>query len=143
HQQERLLRAMAREDVTAILDRMPDDDRTLLLEEMPASATKQLLELLTPKERADAVRMLGYPEGSVGRLMTAHYVAVRDDWTVQQVLDYVRERGRDSETLSLIYVVDAKGMLIDDIRIRSFLLAPLTAKVSDLMDYRFVALKGT
>ncbi|HEX4824735.1 MAG TPA: magnesium transporter [Candidatus Polarisedimenticolaceae bacterium] len=143
YQQERLLKAMARDDVTAILDRMPDDDRTLLLEEMPASATKQLLELLTPKERADAVRMLGYPEDSVGRLMTAHYVAVRADWTVQQVLDHVRERGHDSETLSLIYVVDEKGILIDDIRIRSFLLAPLTAKVSDLMDYRYVALKAT
>jgi magnesium transporter len=142
-QQERLLKAMAREDVTAILDRMPDDDRTLLLEEMPASATKQLLELLTPKERADAVRMLGYPEDSVGRLMTAHYVAVRDHWTVQEVLDHVRQRGHDSETLSMIYVIDEKGMLVDDIRIRSFLLAPLATKVSELMDYRSVALKGT
>ena len=142
-QQERLLKAMAREEVKAILDGMPDDDRNLLLEEMPASATKQLLELLTPKERADAVRMLGYPDDSVGRLMTAHYVAVRDHWTVQEVLDYVRQRGNDSETLSLIYVVDDKGLLIDDIRIRSFLLAPLTAKVSDLMDYRFVALRAT
>src|SRR5205807_785760 len=67
-QQERLLKAMAQEEVTAILNSMPDDDRTLLLEEMPASATKQLLELLTPKERADAVKLLGYPEGSIGRL---------------------------------------------------------------------------
>jgi magnesium transporter len=141
-QQEKLLKAMAQDEVTVLLNNMPDDDRTLLLEEMPAAATKQMLELLTPEERADAVKLLGYPEGSIGRLMTAHYVAVREEWTIQYVLDYVREHGQDSETLSMIYVIDDKGVLIDDIRIRTFLLAPLTAKVADLMDYRYVALKA-
>src|SRR5205823_1457415 len=94
-QQERLLKAMAQDEVTAILNSMPDDDRTLLLEEMPAGATKQLLALLTPEECAAALKQLGYPESSIGRLMTAHYVAVREDWTVQYVLDYVREHGQD------------------------------------------------
>jgi len=141
-QQEKLLKAMAHDEVTALLNNMPDDDRTLLLEEMPAAATKQMLELLTPEERAGAVKLLGYPESSIGRLMTPHYIAVREGWTIQYVLDYVREHGQDSETLSMIYVVDDQGVLIDDIRIRTFLLAPLTAKVADLMDYRYVALKA-
>jgi magnesium transporter len=101
-----------------------------------------LLSLLTPEERAVAMTLLGYPEGTVGRLMTPDYIAVREHWSVQDVLDYVREHGRDSETLSMIYVIDERGRLIDDIRIRSFLLAPLTSHVSDLMDYRFVALKA-
>ena len=141
-EQEKLLKALAQDEVTALLNNMPDDDRTLLLEEMPAAATKQILELLTPEERAGAVKLLGYPEGSIGRLMTSHYVAVREDWTIQYVLDYVREHGQDSETLSMIYVVDDQGVLIDDIRIRTFLLAPLTAKVADIMDYRYVSLKA-
>ncbi len=141
-QQERLLKAMAQDEVATLLSSMPDDDRTLFLEEMPAEATRQMLALLTPEERADAVNFLGYPEDSIGRLMTAHYVAVRQEWTVQQVLDDIRERAQDSETLSMIYVVDETGRLIDDIRIRRFLLAPLTARVSDLMDSRFVALRA-
>src|SRR5262249_17251120 len=91
------------------------------------------------RHRRGAVKLLGYPESSIGRLMTPHYIAVREGWTIQYVLDYVREHGQDSETLSMIYVVDDQGVLIDDIRIRTFLLAPLTAKVADLMDYRYVA----
>jgi len=141
--QARLLRAMGQEEVAAILNHMADDDRTLLLEELPAAATKQMLELLSPEERAVANSLLGYPPGSIGRLMTPHYVAVREGWTVQQVFDYVRAHGQDSETLTMIYVVDERGVLIDDIRIRSFLLAPLTAHVSDLMDHRFISLKAT
>jgi len=142
-EQSDLLRAMAHEEVAEILNRMADDDRTMLLEELPGAATKQLLELLSDEERAKAVKLLGYPERSVGRLMTPHYIAVSPSWSVQQVLDYVREHGKDSETLTMVYVIDDRGVLIDDIRMRAFLLAPLTDHVSNLMDNRFTALKAT
>jgi magnesium transporter len=141
--QHALVKAMGQEDVAALLNHMSPDDRTLLLSELPANATKQLLALLTPEERAEAITLLGYAPGTVGRFMTPHYIAVQEDWTVQRVLDYVREHGQNSETLNVVYVVDDAGVLIDDIRIREFLVVPLTKRVSDLMDRRFVALKAT
>jgi magnesium transporter len=138
--QQKLLRAMAHEQVVAILNEMSPDDRTALLEELPSAAARQLIRLLTPQERQIAQALLGYPEGSVGRLMTPDFIAVHEDWTVQQVLDFVREHGQDSETLNVIYVVDGRGKLIDDIRIREFLLKPLNSPVRDLMQKTFVAL---
>jgi magnesium transporter len=141
--QAALVKAMGQEDVAGLLNHMSPDDRTWFLSELPANVTKQLLALLTPEERAEAVTLLGYQPGTVGRLMTPHYIAVKEDWTVQQVLDYVREHGQDSETLNVIYVVDHAGVLIDDIRIREFLVVPLTKLVSALMDRRYVALKAT
>jgi magnesium transporter len=141
--QERLLRAMAQEEVATLLNDMAPDDRTLLLDELPASVTKQLLALLTPEEREIAVSLLGYPEGSIGRLVTPDYIRVRQDWTVERVLDHIRKHGQDSETLSTIYVVDERGMLIDDIPIRSLLLSSPDTLVSDLMDGRYVALRAT
>lgn len=141
--QELLLKAMTQEHVARLLNDMAPDDRTELLEELPATVTKQLLALLTPDERAVAVSLLGYPEGSIGRLMTPDYVRVRKDWTVQHVLDHIRRHGSDSETLSVIYVVDERGALADDVRIREFLLAQPDAPVSELMDEKFVALKAT
>jgi magnesium transporter len=141
--QRSLVKAMGQEDIAALLNAMSPDDRTWFLSELPANVTKHLLALLTPEERAEAITLLGYPPGTVGRLMTPHYIAVREDWTVQQVLDYVREHGLDSETLNVIYVVDEAGVLIDDIRMREFLVVPLRKRVSDLMDRRFVTLKAT
>ena len=138
--QQSLLRCMAHEQVAAILNEMSPDDRTALLEEMPSAAARELIRLLTPEERRIAQALLGYPEGSVGRLMTPDFIAVREDWTVKEVLDFVREHGQDSETLNVIYVVDDRGKLIDDLRIREFLLKPLTAKVSEIRDETFVAL---
>jgi len=141
--QEQLLKAMAHGEIASILNEMDPDDRTMLLEELPAAVTKQMLALLTPGERAVAVSLLGYPEGSIGRLMTPDYVRVREHWTVQHVLEHVRKYGQDSETLSMIYVVDERGVLVDDIRIREFLLARIDRPVSELMDHRFVALQAT
>jgi magnesium transporter len=142
-QQEALLKAMAQEDVASLLNSMAPDDRTMFLEELPAAVTRQLLGMLTPKERSVALKLLGYPDGSIGRLMTPHYVSVREQWTISEVLDYIRSHGQDSETLNVVYVVDETGTLIDDIRIREFLLAPLEKRVADLMDRRFVSLKAT
>ena len=141
--QQQLLRAMAHEQVVGILNEMSPDDRTALLEELPSAAARQLIQLLTPEERKVARALLGYPEGSVGRLMTPDFVAVRDHWTVKEVLDYVREHGQDSETLNFIYVVDERGKLIDDLRIREFLLRPLSARVDEIMDRNFVHLHAT
>ncbi len=134
---------MAQEDIAALLNEMAPDDRTMFLEELPAPVTRQLLALLTPEERAIARTLLGYPEGSIGRLMTPAYIAVEEHWTIQQVLEFVREHGQDSETLNVIYVIDGQGRLIDDIRIRELLLANPSNRVADLMDRRYVTLKAT
>ena len=141
--QQELLKAMAHEEVVNILNDMSDDDRTELLEELPANITQKLLNSLSDQERRLASQFLGYPENSVGRLMTPHFVRVRSDWTVAQALDHIRRYGMDSETMSMIYVIDEKGKLIDDLRIRQFLLTPPETPVSNLMDSRFVSLKAT
>ncbi|HTI72055.1 MAG TPA: magnesium transporter [Candidatus Limnocylindria bacterium] len=141
--QHRLIQAMGREETVSILNQMSPDDRTRLLEELPSTAVSELLKLLNPEELKVAKTLLGYPENSVGRLMTPDFIAVRDGWSVQQVLDYVRANGKDRETLNVIFVVDERGRLIDDLRIREFLLRPLDAKVHDFRDDRFISLKVT
>ncbi len=141
--QQRLVKAMATEEVAKILNEMAPDDRTALLDELPAAVTQQLLNLLTPQERSMAVSLLGYPEGSIGRLMTPDYVRVRRDWSIERVLDHIRRYGHDSETLSIVYVIDDEGRLIGEVPIRKILLAPPTGRVADVMEPRVVSLKAT
>jgi magnesium transporter len=141
--QEELVQALGQDELINILNEMAADDRTALLEELPAPVITRLLKLLAPKERTIAQTLLNYPEGTVGRLMTPDFIAIRDEWTVQQVLDHIRQHGQDSETLNVVYVVDDKGHLIDDVRIREFLLRPTNTRVCDIRDSNFVALKVT
>jgi magnesium transporter len=141
--QERLLESLSDEVKGRILDNMAPDDRTALLEDLPPEQAQRLLGIMSPNEAEVAKRLLRYSEETVGRLMTPDYIAVRPDWTVRRVLDHIRSHGKRSETLSVLYVVDAEGRLIDDIPIGKFLIAPLHARVQDLMSKKFVALKTT
>ncbi|HMN25166.1 MAG: magnesium transporter [Ignavibacteriaceae bacterium] len=138
--QMELLKLMGKEESAVILNEMDPDDRTALFEELPSAAAKQLIQLLSPDERKIAVTLLGYPENSVGRLMTPDYIAIKPSFTIQQTLDFIRENGKNKETLNIVYVIDDNGKLIDDVKIKDFLLAPLDSKVEDLMEENFVAL---
>jgi magnesium transporter len=98
--------------------------------------------MLSPKEQSIAIKLLEYPEDSIGRLMTPEYVAIRPEHTVEEAFAHIRKYGRDSETLNVIYVVDKKRKLLDDLRIKELILALPTQKISELLDYRFIALNA-
>ncbi len=141
--QKRLLKLLTQEQSAALLNALPPDDRTAFLNELPLDVAMQLLSMLTPDERQVAQSLLAYPEHSVGRMMTLDYVAVRPEWSVREALDYIRAHGYDRETLNVIFVVDDRGHLLDDIRVRRFLLSPLEATVRDLLDGNFTMLAPT
>ncbi len=141
--QKSLLDVLPSRQVQLILNDMSPDDRTALLEEIDPELLNRLLKLLTPKERAIALSLLGYPENSIGRLMTPDYIAIRKHWSVRYVLDYIRENGENSETLNIIYIVDERGHLIDDIKVAEILLADLNTPIEKLIDGKYTALSVT
>lgn len=140
--QENLLETFDVHRLTDTLNKLSPDDRTGLFEKLSPATVQKYLSLLSDEERKTANTLLQYPEKSIGRLMTPDFISVKEDWSVQHVLDYIRMHGRNSETLNVIYVTDYQGYLIDDIRVREFLVAPLDKTVGDLMDRQFIALNA-
>jgi magnesium transporter len=138
--QKTLLSGLGDRQTARLLDEMAADDRTALLEEIPAEAARQLLTLLSKDERDVALTLLGYPEGSVGRLMSPDYLTVHADWKVREVLDHIRANGQQSDSLDTLYVVDAKGKLVDEISIKQLLLASPDEEIASLMNFTFEAL---
>jgi magnesium transporter len=141
--QRKLLAHLSAQDCGSLLNDIADDDRTALLADFDDEERRRLLRLLSEEQRTIAELLLKYPEDSVGRLMTPHFVAVHSHWTVQQVLDHIRQHGQDSETLNVVYIVDQNHTLFDDLRIRQILLARPEQQLDELLDHTFVALKAT
>lgn len=139
--QKDLLETLGTTRFAVLLNEMAADDRTALLEELPARAVRQVVSLLSKEQREEALALLGYPENSVGRLMVPDYIAVSESWTIAQTLDYIRHSASDEDACHVLYVVDEAGVLIDDLPIRSVLLASPEKRISDLMNRSFVALR--
>jgi magnesium transporter len=142
--QEDIVNALARNitRLRSLLNDLDPDDRTAFFEELPGTLATRLMQLLSPEERQVAITLMGYPEESIGRLMTPEYVAVKAHFTIQHTLNHVRKYGIKSETLNIIYVVDDEWKLNDEIPIHKILLSSPDELISDLMDNRFVSLSA-
>lgn len=141
-EQNEILRSMTDEETRQIIAGLSPDDRTHILEELPGAATQRLLNLLSPEDLEEARFLLGYPEESVGRLMTPDYVAVRPNWTVSQALDHIRSLGLTSETINRIFVVDDSWHLLDDIELKKFIFGKPDDLVADLMDHSVASISA-
>lgn len=141
--QKALLRSLSTDEVKSVLEEMPPDDRTQFFKELPAAVTRQLLEVLSPEELKNARQLLGYPEHSVGRYMTPDYAGIRPEMTAAEALEHIRKVGRGMETLNVIYILDEKGKLLEDVRLGSLVLAEPQTVVTAIADPPLVALHAT
>ncbi len=139
---EDLISKLTDEHIRNILSELPPDERTDLFEELPGKVTQRLLNILPHSERKEALQLLGYPENSVGRLMTPDYVAIKKDWTVEQALQHIREFGKNAETINIVYVVDENWKLLDDIPLSKIILSEPSEKIEKIMDFHFIAIEA-
>ncbi len=140
--EEALLEQLGSRKILEVLLELSPDERTDLLEELPGRLTQKLLNILPPHERQEALELLGYPENSVGRLMTPDYVALKPYWSIGAALEHIRRFGRDAETVNMVYVVDEGWRLLDDIPLRRVILASPEQDVASIMDHHFVAIEA-
>jgi magnesium transporter len=133
HEQEDFLRDLTDEQARNVVENLAPDDRTALLEELPAEVVQKLLSLLDGEDLKEARQLLGYPERSIGRLMTPDYVSVRPDWTIERTMEEVRKKGRDSETINSIYVTDAASRLVGSVSLKDVVLGNPADTVRGIM----------
>ncbi len=138
--QESILKSMNNYQIKQVITELPPDDRTEVFEDLPGKLTQKLLNILPLEDRREALALLGYPEDSVGRLMTPDYVAVRSYWKIGRALEHIRELGKDAETIDIVYVTGDNWQLLDSLPIRKFILGDPQQKVESIMDYDFVAI---
>jgi magnesium transporter len=137
-----LLEVFTRQQLSDVMNNLEPDERVALMEELPGHLTQQVLNSMKPENQVLVQRLLGYPEESIGRLMTTKYVRVKAEWTIAQAMEHIRRYARQSETVNVIYVVDENEKLIDDLRLNQFILAELDDKVKEIMDNKFEVLSA-
>jgi magnesium transporter len=143
HQQSEVVSTLGNEELKNLLNEMAPDDRTRLLEELPAEVTRRVLTTLSPAELKVARELLGYPERSAGRYMTPEFLTIPGNFTAAEALEYVRKHGQGRETLNVLYIVDEKGRLLDDVRLASLVLSRPDTRVTDIHDRQLVSIPAT
>lgn len=134
--QEELIGALHDAQVFQIVEAMSPDDRAELFDELPAGVVKRLLQQLSPSERKATATILGYPEGTAGRVMTTEYVRLRQGLTVGQALSKIRLQDEDKETIYYAYVTDDNRKLVSVVSLRQLLFSIPDVLIRDIASSR-------
>lgn len=126
--------ALSDERVKEIINNMAPDERTELFEDIPPGLVKRLLNFLSPDKRKVAIDLLGYPEDSVGRLMTPEFLQLYESITVAEALQHIRKVGLNTETIYHCYVLDSQKKLTGVVSLKKLVLASPGTKIKELID---------
>jgi magnesium transporter len=129
---EHLARTADPERLARILAELPADEAADIAGVLTGEQRERVLAVAKPKVAAGIRRLLAYTKDSAGGLMTLAYVAVPDSATQADGVRAFVEQG-DDESLSYIFVVDAKGALKGMVQLRQLLAARPDALIRDLM----------
>lgn len=137
-QQATLVEALSMSDAVDVIEQLDADDRIHLIDELPARVAKRLVAELDPATRDSVQSMLGYPAGTVGRILSPHYLWVRSSATIAQAREAVAESQLRSEHLNTVFVVDEERRYQGLIRLGDLLRTDMATPVSDLVQARGV-----
>jgi magnesium transporter len=132
--QVRLVESVDRPHLSRLIESMAPDDRVSLLKEMDPEHVESLLPLMAQAERNDIRRLLSYPDGSAGSIMTTDYASLPEHITVAEALDQLRRQAPDRETIYYIYILDDDRKLNGFVTLRTLILARPNAKLDDIME---------
>ncbi len=139
--QEELIGALHDAQVFHLVESMSPDDRAELFDELPAGVVKRLLQQLSPEERQATAMILGYPEGTAGRVMTTEYVRLREGLTVGEALNKIRKSDRDKETIYYAYLTDDNRKLVSVVSLRQLLFTIPDVLIRDIASQRVLKVR--
>ena len=137
-----LVEAFSDAELVTALEEMSLDDAADLLEDMPAGVVKRVLAKSSKETRDSLNKLLRYPEGSAGSIMTPEYVRLRENMNVKQALKEIREQGENAETVYTSYIVE-KNRLLGVVSAKDLLLSDFETPIRDLMDDNVICVRAT
>ena len=139
--QEDLINSLHDAQVVDLVEEMSPDERAYLFDELPAGVVKRLLQQLSPEQRQATSTILGYPEGTAGRVMTTEYVRLRRGLTVGEALSKIRLQDEDKETIYYAYVTDDNRKLVSVVSLRQLLFTFPDVLIKDIASAHVVKVK--
>ena len=136
--QEHIINSITDYELGKIIEDLYVDDAVDMLEELPAIVVKRVLKNAAPDTRALINQFLQYPENSAGSIMTAEYIGLKRNMTVEQAFAYIRENGVDKETIYTCFVTDSKRQLQGVVTVKDLLMNPYHTIIKDIMDENII-----
>ena len=137
-QQELIINAFTDKQLVELINNSFADDIVDTLEDMPANIVNRVLKVCPPDMRKDVNTLLNFKDNTAGSVMTTEYIEMKDSYTVKEAIEFIREKGKDAETIYTIFVRDNKRTMVGTVDLDDLIFAKDDEKLSDIMNRDFV-----
>ena len=131
---EALIKAMTDKELVEIINEQYADDVADTVNELPANLASRVLRAASKDMRKDINQLLQYAEGTAGSLMTTEYLEFIDTAKVSKVIEEIRSKGKDAETVYTIFVRNAKREFVGTAGLDDLIFAKPDETLEDIMD---------
>ena len=140
---EKLIQDLTDAELKSVMDELFMDDTVDLIEEMPSNIVPKILKAVSKADRKVINELLKYPEDSAGSMMTTEFIDLKENMTVEDALQRIRDIGTDSETIHTCYVLNSNRVLQGIINIKDILLADKNTVIKDIMEINIISVNTT
>ena len=137
--QRELVEALSEQATKDLLEVMDPDDVVDLIQSVPPEVRQEVLGHMDEETRKETEFLLRFEDDAAAGLMTPRYIAVREDITVGQALEFLRKAPEEIETIYYIYVVDNLQRLRGVVSLRQLLLSDDNKKISEIMERNVIS----
>jgi magnesium transporter len=132
--QAAIITGMDTDKAADIIEEMPPDEAADVLSDLPVDKAKEILESIEKEEAEDIQELLSHEEDTAGGLMTNDFITYPPEISVKDAIEKFRKDAEDVETVYYLYITDPDEKLLGVVSLRELLLAPLDAKLSDILE---------
>lgn len=136
---EKLIAAMTDKQLVEIINEQYADDLADTVHELPANLASRVLRAADKDMRKDINQLLQYEEGTAGALMTTEYLEFVDTALVKDVIDGIREKGKDAETVYTIFVRSRTRKFVGTVGLDDLIFAKPEETLGDIMNQDVVS----
>lgn len=131
---ETLIKAMTDKELVAIIKEQYADDVADTVIELPANLASRVLKAADKEMRQSVNQLLQYSDGTAGALMTTEYLEFVDTTPVSDVINEIRTKGKDAETVYTIFVRNKKREFVGTAGLDDLIFAKPNETLEDIMN---------
>lgn len=130
-----LLAQFSSEQVTDFLQEMPAKDAADVAADLSDEQRAEALADLSPEKSAKVNALLRHREDTAGGIMSDRFIALREDQTVRECQEMLRQRGEaQAEDVSYLYVTDKQQKLLGVVSLRDLVFRRPERRIGDIMN---------
>jgi magnesium transporter len=128
-----VFKTLSMKKIASLLEIMPSHEAAAILSMMPLVHNSKVLKLMKPGIADKIGKLLQYDKRTAGALMSTRYIAISENFNVNDLTELIKKLRPQSRHIHYIYITDDFGKLKGVVSMKYVVMSEKDAPIKDIM----------